>query len=86
MCGKLSQQYNTQNQCGNACWDVGYAHILAMAMSTAVAYIWRPCDITKFYMYRIGNYPFQQTLYFVHFDLDNWDSSNNDHAIIVIMN
>ena len=66
----MAQQQNTHLQCGNACWDGGYANIVAMAMEDYVAYILRPCLITEFYMSQIGNYPFQQTFCFVNFDLN----------------
>ena len=36
---KLEQQRNTHLQCGNACWDGGYAHVAAMAISESVSYI-----------------------------------------------
>ena len=39
MCEKLKQQLNTHFQCVNACWDGGYAHIVAIAISYDVAYI-----------------------------------------------
>ena len=39
-----------------------------------------------FYMSWTGEYPFHQTFCFVHLDLDIWVSSNNNHAMIVVVN
>ena len=48
MLGHLSQHCNTQFQCGNAWSDREYAHIVAFAMSYALALIWCPCGMTVF--------------------------------------
>ena len=39
MHGQLEQQHSTHLRYGNACWDGGCAHIVAMEMSADVAYI-----------------------------------------------
>ena len=80
------KKLNTHLKRGNACWDGGYAHIFATAMSAAIAYIWRSCGITEFYMSQIDDYSFNQTLCLLNFDFDRWSPSNNDHTVIVIMN
>ena len=32
----FSQKHNTYFQCGNACWDYGYANIVAIFVSEAI--------------------------------------------------
>ena len=54
----------------NACWDGGYAHIVAMAIPAAQHIYNVHVASQSFYMSQIGNYTFHQTLCFVHFDLD----------------
>ena len=41
--GHCAQQLKTHFQCGNAYFDVGYAHIVSITMSDAVLNIFFPC-------------------------------------------
>ena len=45
---QMAQQRITYFHFFNACWDGGYETIFYMAMSDAVAYIWRSCGVKEF--------------------------------------
>ena len=68
--GKLAQKCNTYLQCVNACWDGGYANIVAMTCHMLLHKYDAHAASHIFHMSQIGNEPFHQTICFVNFDLD----------------
>ena len=68
--GNFEQQRKTHFQCGNAYFDYGYAHIVAISMLYAVWNICFPCGVTLFYMSQINNWAFHQTFFFVNYIFD----------------